>query len=1042
MAVSPACIAAVREASGQKLDDQQATDLIRSMEDQRKALEAKGSIDNLSARLLGLAAEGAEQARIAAALRAKQAALTAIAFDRTLTHIRGLREQGLSWHGAVLASLEGTVRNIEGGRASVAATAAAYQGRYLEPVNRLLLGDPEVAKRLRHPDFARAVTIEMGELRQGGAPGSTGDPAALRLAKAYEQAAEQARIDLNRHGAPIGRLDGWRPQAHDSGRVVQVSPEDWMAFISPLLDRDRTFVGMSHELARLHLRDIYDRITTGVDRNGLAAERAGRLGPANLASTLAAARVLHFKDTNAWLTYAERFGSGDIHAAMFGHLQSAARFAAQLELFGANPEATFTRLLATVQREVMTDPRLTPKERQREVARLRPDGMFTSIGSAWAQVVGLDNSQAHSLLGQIGTGARAVQILAKLGGALMSSMGDLATRAIALSYQGQPALGLWRDNLTELARGRGRGDLRQIAAVLDAGLDGMRDHIVMAGVAEDAPVGWAHRWTSRIFRWQGLSLWSDAIKAGSARMVSRWMGENSSASYSSLPPQYRRVLRQHGIGTAEWDAMRAAAWTADDGRIYVTPDRVRSLTAAQLAPLAKPELEAIQTGLAERIQRRAEADATEAQWVTKRSVAFAERLRRSRDWWEKVSVAAEGGRARHVERLRANMAELETQLSEIAEFHSALLDGRAVPDATPDPPQQGSRGTFRPRTEAYLDGPQVEPALRAARAEGRLQARLDRLRRLIGETNREAAAADIERIEGFDEAWRRRAAELTEFTLRMEARAKARADATAAENADWTNRVQRVFDDTRRRLEIQMRRFFADETRFAFIEADAASRRLTLLNSAAGQGTIIGELLRTLMQFKGYPIAFTQRVLGRAFYGFGEPGAPRTLSDRLSQIGHIGNTFALLTFFGYLSMSLKDMALGYGPRDPTDYKTLLAAMMQGGGAGIYGDYLFAEASRFGGGPLETAAGPTAGAVTKAVLLFQAARDGDARAGSALSLALQNTPMLSLWYVRPAADYLILNTLREAASPGTLARRDRKRFEDYGQERWMPATVWE
>jgi hypothetical protein len=1041
MAVSPACIAAVRTASGDTLDDAQATDLLRHMEAVRNAEVAKGNIDNLDARLRQLAAEGAERERIAAALAAKHAALSAIAYDRSLREVRGFRDQGLDWKRSVLALFEGTLRNVEGGRGSVARAAMAYQARYLEPVNRILVTDAEVAKRLRQPDFAQNVLREMHQLRPDGKPGVTGDAAALRLARVYEQAAELSRRDLNRHGAPIGKLDGWSPQAHAAERVVKVSAEDWAAFILPRLDMDRTFPGMPEELVRITLRDIHQRIVTGIDRNPGGAETSGRLGPANLANSLANSRVLHFRDADAWLSYAERFGAGDIHTAMAAHLQGAARFASQLERFGPNPESTITRMLATLQREAAADPRLSPEERQTAVNQLNPRGRFSSIGSAWAEVAGLTSAPGNLRAAQIGTSWRAVQSMAKLGGAVLSSLSDMATRAINLNFQGRPVLATWADNFTELARGRGTGQLREIAAVLDAGVEGMRAHMVAAGIAEDMPMGWSQRWLATFFRWQGLALWQDAMKAGNSRMLSRLMGLNAQKGFAQLDANYQRVLRQQGISPAEWNAIRATAFQAEDGARYVTPDRMGEVPRGQIALLARDELEALQKGLAERVARRTTADATEAGWVQKRTAGFAARLAADQAWMERVSTQAEGGRASQVTRLRDRMADLQARLAELAEIHQAIAEGRAFDEAAlPQPNREGSRGDFRPQGERYLD--EGEPALRAARAEGEARARLDRLRRLIGETNREAKAADLSRLEGFDARWRQRQAELDEFVIRMQTRADARAGATAAERASWSDRVDRLLDDARLRLEIKLRGFFADEQRFGYLETDAASRRVSLWNTAAPQGTWTGEAIRTLMQFKGYPIAFTQRVLGRAVLGFAPPGAERTVGDRLLQGGHIGQILLLTAFFGFLSMTLKDLARGYEPRDPTKLKTMLAALQQGGGAGIFGDFLFSETSRFGNRPLETAFGPTASTAASAIDLFNAAKTGDAKAGRALNLALANTPFASLWYVRPAAELLFLNELRESLSPGQASRLERERYRDFGQRRWAPASVWD
>jgi hypothetical protein len=131
------------------------------------------------------------------------------------------------------------------------------------------------------------------------------------------------------------------------------------------------------------------------------------------------------------------------------------------------------------------------------------------------------------------------------------------------------------------------------------------------------------------------------------------------------------------------------------------------------------------------------------------------------------------------------------------------------------------------------------------------------------------------------------------------------------------------------------------------------------------------------------------------------------------------------------------------PKNPEKPKTWLAALMQSGGAGIYGDFLFAQANRFGNGPLETIAGPTAGTAASIINLATRARDGEAKAADAFNLILQNNPVfpLNLWYARPALDLLILNSMRESLSPGFIQRQHQRRREDFGQERIMPATAF-
>jgi hypothetical protein len=56
-------------------------------------------------------------------------------------------------------------------------------------------------------------------------------------------------------------------------------------------------------------------------------------------------------------------------------------------------------------------------------------------------------------------------------------------------------------------------------------------------------------------------------------------------------------------------------------------------------------------------------------------------------------------------------------------------------------------------------------------------------------------------------------------------------------------------------------------------------------------------------------------------------------------------------------MAVNDALVGNPQRDFRNPMTLLAALAQGGGLGIYGDFLFGEVSRMGAGLVSTAGGP-------------------------------------------------------------------------------------
>jgi hypothetical protein len=233
----------------------------------------------------------------------------------------------------------------------------------------------------------------------------------------------------------------------------------------------------------------------------------------------------------------------------------------------------------------------------------------------------------------------------------------------------------------------------------------------------------------------------------------------------------------------------------------------------------------------------------------------------------------------------------------------------------------------------------------------------------------------------------------------------------------------------------------ADETRYAVIEPDAKTR--AFMRQGTHPGTLAGEFWRSIMQFKSFPIAYMQRQIGgrRCVRGDLQQGMRRgwnlgavrdaALYDPSGTVGAAVTAFA----FGYISMTLKDIAKGRTLRDPAEKETIFAALMQSGGAGILGDFFFHKVNRFGGDLAGTITGPRVSETGRAVTAVQSMLRREFRDGGedALRVLMDNAPFVNLWYTREALNWGVLYHLREMISPGTLARTERKLKEEYGQE---------
>ena len=223
--------------------------------------------------------------------------------------------------------------------------------------------------------------------------------------------------------------------------------------------------------------------------------------------------------------------------------------------------------------------------------------------------------------------------------------------------------------------------------------------------------------------------------------------------------------------------------------------------------------------------------------------------------------------------------------------------------------------------------------------------------------------------------------------------------------------------------------YYADQVREGMTEATAGVRAMSTLGTQAG--TPAGELVRLLAQFKTFTISFMTRSMGREFRRDG------------MDAGGIAHLIAATTALGYLSMTLKELAKGREPREPDtgwDYaKVVAASFVQGGGLGIYGDFLFGEASRVGGGIIGTFAGPTAGSVEQLHKLMSAARGEGNFAAEAIRTGVGHTPFLNLFWARLALDHAVIYRLQEWANPGYLQRMEQRVQRENNQTFWLRPT---
>ncbi len=225
--------------------------------------------------------------------------------------------------------------------------------------------------------------------------------------------------------------------------------------------------------------------------------------------------------------------------------------------------------------------------------------------------------------------------------------------------------------------------------------------------------------------------------------------------------------------------------------------------------------------------------------------------------------------------------------------------------------------------------------------------------------------------------------------------------------------------------------YVTDESEFAVVNPDLATR--TIQRGGSQKGTISGEVWRSVMLFKSFPIAMISRHWRRM--------ATDPSMTRVERLRYGAGLMTGLTALGYAAMTAKDLRDGKDPKDLTNPKTWGAAFTQGGGLGIVGDFMFSDVSRFGNTLTETLAGPVASTFSDLAKLtignvHQAARGDATHAGAEMVQFLRgNTPGVNLWYTKAAIERAFLHDLQEAVSPGYLSRMEQRAKKEFGQEFW-------
>jgi hypothetical protein len=531
--------------------------------------------------------EAAKRFEAEAALKRRQAALQATAQNQIAADVRKFAKDnpGAAAEALLASDDRAPYFNAEFRSKAIADEHFAMMNGILEKHSRNAVGHVRDVANLQ--DVVREA---FGE--------HTGNENAKELAQAWLDTAESLRLRFNAAGGAIGKLDNWgMPQVHNMLAVRSVSFEDWRDFIRPMLDTtrmlDETGNPMTPGQLELALKAVYETIAS----DGWNDRRAGAFGSSKLGNRHRDSRFLVFKDADSWLTYSEKFGrplstlsnaidpGAAIFDSMISHVHGMSRDIALMERLGPNPSATARWITDGLQIEAnQTKHAGTRRIKKAKASAIRFNNMYQELTGGFD----VENESLARWAGAI----RTWEAAAKLGGAVISSTGDIATQYVTRRFNGLPAARVLTDYIGSLkpssAADRAHAARQLFVAERSIRTMGAFSRLTSETMSGEIPA----RLSDAVMQLSYLSKWTDDGRRLFNHQVWAAITDNAGQSWNGLNPRFRAMFERYGLGEGDWDTVRSTPIEEDQGAKWILPDNIQDQTLrTRLAEMVLQESE-------------------------------------------------------------------------------------------------------------------------------------------------------------------------------------------------------------------------------------------------------------------------------------------------------------------------------------------------------------------------------------------------------------------------------------------------------------------
>jgi hypothetical protein len=578
----PECIKAVTQAIGRHLNQTEVQGIenrirmtMRQLAQKDPAWQSKTAAD----RLTEAATAAAKQLVDEQALKKRRVALTILAHDRVANYVARFPT-------APLEGLDRMMAFTSDGRSGIQSVESAGRAIRDESVSRMLdVIDLTKGKFMGLLQDAGGNLALVRELHGT----DSGVPEAKVAAKQFKDVAERLRQRFNRAGGDVGFLDDWSmPRDHSQIRVAK-DKDAWVNDHVQWANRAKYIKEDGAAMNDVELREFLGNAWLTLATGGTSKLEPGRVGGDGMrANRGSESRQIHYKDAEAFIAAQERYGEKNLLELLLGHLHKASSDIALVEAFGPNPDHQLRYWLDNQQKaaDIMA-PRKSPKnQRQRR-----------KIERLYEEIAGTGEPPANASIANGFDTYRALNVGARLGSAVVTSLTDQGTLGITAHMNNMPVMQVFSNELRmlnpadatdrRLAMRAGLGLNQLIGSLNRWGADGLGSTAEISGrVAKFSQTA-----ASKVMQASGLN----ALTAGTQRAFGATMldtlGEMSRKhrSMSMMEDADRTRLKGQGVTETDWQVWRLAEpedWRGA-GDTVLTPASIYRIKDSSLQGLAK-----------------------------------------------------------------------------------------------------------------------------------------------------------------------------------------------------------------------------------------------------------------------------------------------------------------------------------------------------------------------------------------------------------------------------------------------------------------------